>query len=84
VSVSITQFALRKRPWDAELESKRIFAFEKTDILNRAAVECGKRSWIQRSGALNALIAREVSEHDVERERERTCILTPNQNCDIG
>ena len=77
--IAITGFTLRKRPWDAEFESKRILAFEKPYLLDGAAVEFGKRSWIQRSGILDAPIARKVSEHDVKRERERTCILAANQ-----
>jgi hypothetical protein len=84
VHVTITEFALRKRPWDAELEGKGIFAFEKTHFLDRASVELGKRSSIQRSGIFDTPVAGKVSEHDVKREYERTCILASNQICDIG
>jgi hypothetical protein len=84
VHVAITEFTLWNWPWDAELESKRIFALEKTHLLDRTSVEFGKRSWIQGSGVLHTPIARQVGEHNVERKHERTRILAPNQSCDIS
>src|SRR4029077_19687099 len=84
VHIAITEFTLRKRPWDAEFESKRILAFEKPHLLDGAAVEFGKSCWIQRSGILDAPIACEVGEQNVEGEYEGTCILATNQRCDIS
>jgi len=78
VHVAITEFTLRKRPWNAELKRKRIFVFEEAHLLNRTMKKFGKRSWIQRSGISDTPIARKVSEHDVKRECERTCILAAN------
>ena len=44
----------------------------------------GERGWGQRSRILYPPIPGKVSEHDVECERERTCILASNQVRDIG
>src|SRR5438552_822165 len=83
VKISVAEIARGHPTRDAELEGERVVAFEVADALDRAGIQAGEEFSSERARTLHALVASFVGEHDVERQREWSGVLTADQGREL-